>query len=412
MDSKFLKVTVLISLLFMVTLFLIVLYSNGIGPGQKKASVDTVEENVQDTVLTGQIGNDLYGWMEDEVFFDPEEIPYEEADGIVKVNLIATSIEKDMRVRIVGADGEPIKGTFFEITVNDKEKHLDLNRDGIIYVSDLQAGEYQVTLSKEEGFAVPMDAVPVKVKDRVEYVAMEDISLFIKTEEDVDVLAEDAGQIPEDTDPAEPTELKSSANAALGIGVCGWNGEVNWNKVKESGIEYAMIRVGYRGSISGTLVEDKNFRKNIEGAIKAGIPVGLYFTSQAITEVEAVEEASMVLSLCKEYDITYPVFIHTVDGGGSRRADELKQRNRTIICQAFCETIHNSGYKAGIYADKNRLNEKLDMHSVPEKIYTWLAEYGDAVTYDNKYHIWQYTSSGRVLGIEGKVALSLSTLEP
>ena len=128
--------------------------------------------------------------------------------------------------------------------------------------------------------------------------------------------------------------------------------------------------------------------------------------------LEAVEEASMVLSLCKEYDITYPVFVDTRDGGGSGRADELDNKNRTAICMAFCETIRNEGYKAGIRADKNRFNEKLDVSILSDNIYVWVAEYGDEVTFDKNYHIWQYTSSGRVLGIEGKVDLNLSFLDP
>ena len=109
MDSKFLKVTLLVSLLFMTTIFFVVLYSNGIGPGQKKESTQSVETVVQDVVLSGQIGNDLYGWMEDETFFDEVKKVELDEEGAIRVNLIATSVEKDMRVRIVGPDGKPRK---------------------------------------------------------------------------------------------------------------------------------------------------------------------------------------------------------------------------------------------------------------------------------------------------------------
>ena len=160
------------------------------------------------------------------------------------------------------------------------------------------------------------------------------------------------------------------------------------------------------------MVEDKYFRQNIEGALKAGVPVGLYFFTQAVTEVEAVEEASMVLALCKEYDITYPIFIDTEKAGENGRANELDKKTRTAVCQAFCETIRNGGYKAGIYASKNWYENKLNMDILPDDIYIWLAQYGDEVTYGGKYHMWQYTSSGRVLGIEGRVDLNLSFLEP
>lgn len=412
MDSKFLKVTLLVSLLFMTTIFFVVLYSNGIGPGQKKESTQSVETVVQDVVLSGQIGNDLYGWMEDETFFDEVKKVELDEEGAIRVNLIATSVEKDMRVRIVGPDGKPVEGQFFKIIVDGTDEYKDLDRDGVIYLADLKAGEYQVSLAEEPGFIVPAGSMPVKVKARVEYVAIGDISLLIKTEEEVDAMAEDGGIISETVDESEPTDLRTTSSANLGIDVSRWNEDINWDKVKEAGIEYAIIRAGYRGSVTGTLVEDKYFRKNIESAIKAGIPVGLYFFTQATTEVEAVEEASMVLALCKEYDITYPIFIDTEKAGENGRANELDKKKRTAVCQTFCETIRNGGYKAGIYASKNWFENKLDMNLLSDDIYIWLAQYGDEVTYDGKYHMWQYTSSGRVLGIEGRVDLNLSFLEP
>ena len=120
----------------------------------------------------------------------------------------------------------------------------------------------------------------------------------------------------------------------------------------------------------------------------------------------------MVIQMCKDYDITYPIFIDTEGAGGNGRADALDTKTRTAVCLAFCETIRRAGYEAGIYASKNWFNNNIDTSVLTDDIYVWLAEYGDAVTYDKKYHIWQYTSSGRVLGIEGRVDLNLSYLEP
>ena len=412
MDSKFLKVTLLISFLFMTTVFFVVLYANGVGPGQKQESVQT-EETVQEVVLSGQIGNDLYAWMEDDSFFDKAPVvEKEEEEGLVRVNLIATSVEKDMRVMVTGSDGTPVEGQFFKIIVNEEDEYKDLDRDGIIYIADLKAGEYQVSLEEQPGFVVPASPMPVNVKARVEYVAIGDISWMIKTEEEVDVMAEDAGRITENTDLTEPTELRTSSDAHLGIDVSRWNEEINWNKVKDAGVKYAIIRAGYRGSATGALVEDWYFKQNAEGASAAGIPIGLYFFTQATNEVEAVEEASMVLALCKDYDITYPIFIDTEGAGGEGRADVLDPKERTAVCQAFCETIRSAGYQTGIYASKNWFSNNIDTSVLPDDIYIWLAEYGDAVTYPGKYHIWQYTSSGRVLGIEGRVDLNLSFLEP
>ncbi|MBR5316957.1 MAG: glycoside hydrolase family 25 protein [Lachnospiraceae bacterium] len=412
MDSKFLKVTLLISFLFMITIFFVVLYTNGMGPGQKKESQEVMEEVVTEEILSGQIGNDLYGWMEDENFFDKSEVMEEEEEGAVRVNLIATSVEKDMRILVTGSDGKPIEGQFFKVIVNEQDEYKDLDRDGIIYVADLKAGEYKVSLEEQPGFIVPASPMPVNVKARVEYVAIGDISLMIKTEEEVDAMVEDGGRITEEIDPAEPTELRTTSTASLGIDVSRWNEEINWNKVKDAGIKYAIIRAGYRGSVTGTLVEDWYFKENVEGAAAAGIPIGLYFFTQATTEVEAVEEASMVLTLCKNYDITYPIFIDTEGAGGNGRADALDTKTRTAVCLAFCETIRRAGYEAGIYASKNWFSKNIDTSVLTDDTYIWLAEYGDAVTYDKKYHIWQYTSSGRVLGIEGRVDLNLSYLEP
>ena len=412
MDSKFLRVTLLISFLFMVTIFFVVLYANGVGPGQKEASEEVIEEVIQEEILSGQIGNDLYGWMEDETFFDKAPVAEEVEEGVVRLNLIATSVEKDMRVLVAGPDGKPVKGQFFKIIVDEKDEYKDLDRDGIIYVADLKAGDYKVTLEEQEGFVVPASPLPVKVKARVEYVAIGDISHLIKTEEEVDAMAEDAGRMTETTDPTEPTDLRTSSSANLGIDVSRWNEEINWNKVKDAGIKYAIIRAGYRGSVTGALVEDWYFKQNVEGAAAAGIPVGLYFFTQATNEVEAVEEASMVLSLCKDYDITYPIFIDTEGAGGEGRADALDTQTRTKVCMAFCETIRRAGYETGIYASKNWFNKNIDTSVLTDDTYIWLAEYGDAVTYGGKYHVWQYTSSGRVLGIEGRVDLNLSFLEP
>ena len=412
MDSKFLKVTLLLCFLFMSTVFFVVLYVNGMGPGQKKQKANIQEEATVPEVLTGQIGNDLYGWMEDDSFFEETTILQEQDPKAIKVHLTAVSVEKDIRVCILGNDEKPIEGQFFKIKINDTDEYLDLDRDGIIYISDLSAGEYQVSMEAREGYAVPVGTTPVKVKDRVEYKQIADISILIKTENDVDVLVEDAGKIEEMEEGSEPTDLRKDSVAKLGMDISCWNEEINWNKVKDSGVEYAIIRAGYRAAVSGVLVEDKYFKKNMEEAARAGIPVGIYFLSQAVTEAEAVEEASMVLSLCKEYDITYPFFVDLTGAGGNGRADQLGTKERTIVAQAFCETVRREGFEAGIYGDKNTLEEKIDRSVLTDDTNIWLSESGDAVTYEGGYHIWQYTSSGRVLGMEGRVCLNLSFWEP
>lgn len=194
-------------------------------------------------------------------------------------------------------------------------------------------------------------------------------------------------------------------SGVLGIDVSTWNGNINWQQVKNSGVSYAIIRTGFRGSTQGALVEDNKFRQNIKGALDAGIKVGVYFFTQAVNEVEAVEEASMVLSQIKGYNITYPVFIDVESSGG--RADSLDAGTRTRVINAFCQTIQNGGYRAGIYANKTWFEQKMNISALSGyKI--WLAQYNTQVTYGGKYDMWQYSSSGSVAGISGKVDMNLS----
>ena len=128
----------------------------------------------------------------------------------------------------------------------------------------------------------------------------------------------------------------SSGSGVLGIDVSKWNGSIDWNAVKNSGISYVIIRCGYRGSSTGALIEDPKFRSNIQGAKAAGLKVGVYFFSQAVNEVEAVEEASMVINLVSGYGLNYPVFLDVESSGG--RGDKIDAATRTAVCKAFCST--------------------------------------------------------------------------
>ena len=196
-------------------------------------------------------------------------------------------------------------------------------------------------------------------------------------------------------------------NGAFGIDVSKWNGTIDWNAVKNSGVNYVIIRCGYRGSSSGALVVDPKFEANIKGATAAGIKVGVYFFSQAVNNSEAVEEASMVLELIKNYKISYPVFLDVEASGG--RADSISVATRTDVIKTFCQTIQNNGYTAGVYANKNWLTTKIDTSKLNQyKI--WLAQYASAPTYTGRYDMWQYKSTGKVTGISGDVDLNWSYL--
>lgn len=196
-----------------------------------------------------------------------------------------------------------------------------------------------------------------------------------------------------------------NTGTVMGIDISKHNGNIDWNAVKNSGVQYVILRCGYRGSASGVLVEDQKFKSNIQGATAAGLKVGIYFFSQAVNEVEAVEEASMTLSLIKKYRITYPVYIDVESANG--RADGISKAARTSVINAFCQTIRNSGYTPGLYANKNWLTEKINTGALGGcKI--WLAQYVAAPTYAGRYEMWQYSSRGSIAGIKGNVDLNVS----
>jgi len=177
--------------------------------------------------------------------------------------------------------------------------------------------------------------------------------------------------------------------------------------VKNAGVQFAIIRAGYRGSVTGSLVEDPMFVTNMKGAQAAGIPVGVYFFTQAVDEKEAVEEASAVIELIRDYRLNYPVFIDTEGAGGNGRADNLDAETRTLVCEAFCRTIENAGYTAGVYASRNWYNNNLQTARL-ENYHIWLAEYRSVPLYQGYYKTWQYTSKGKVDGIEGRVDMNIT----
>lgn len=202
--------------------------------------------------------------------------------------------------------------------------------------------------------------------------------------------------------------IQTSVNGSkFGIDISRHNGKIDWNTVKSSGVDYVIIRCGYRGSSSGALITDQNFQSNIKGATAAGLKVGIYVFSQAINEVEAVKEASLAVSLAKGYKLTYPIFIDTESSGG--RADKIDVATRTAVVNAFCQTVQSAGYQAGIYASKSWFETKLSMGSIGN-YRIWLAQYAAAPTYSGRYDMWQYSSKGTISGINGKVDLNLSYL--
>lgn len=198
----------------------------------------------------------------------------------------------------------------------------------------------------------------------------------------------------------------AKSSGTMGIDVSKHNGNIDWNAVKNSGVSYVIIRCGYRGYSTGVLVEDPKFHSNIKGAKAAGLKVGAYFFSQAVNEVEAVEEASMAIDLVKGYGLNYPLFLDVEGSGG--RADGISRDMRTAVCRTFCQTVQNSGISAGVYANKTWFTEKINTANLTS-YKLWLAQYASAPTYTaTRYDLWQYSSKGRVSGISTNVDMNIS----
>lgn len=415
MGSKSIKRIMLAMLAMFVVLVAVIALTNldmvkqklGFSAPEQAQETAAIEEADTDS---GQIGNDLSAFLRDETFFDPEvKFKSIETYSGKNVFLVMSSVAKDLRIMVVDSVGKLVTGAAFQVKIQGAGEYEDTDEDGIIYIDGLRAGEYSVSLEEIEGYIVPNTITTIQVRQEIEYRVLDEIEYLMMTEDDVDADKEDkaVNGAEEAADGSEHTELQfSKGSAKLGIDVSKWNEEIDWQAVKEAGVEFAIIRCGYRGASSGALVIDPMYEQNIKGAIEAEIPVGVYFFTQALNEVEAVEEASMVIRLIEEYDVDYPVFLDSESAGGKGRADGLDAEERTKIHKAFLETVSEAGYETGIYASKNWLKEQIDMTELSE-YRTWLAEYADVPTYDEYYHMWQYTSKGTVDGIDTRVDLNL-----
>lgn len=194
------------------------------------------------------------------------------------------------------------------------------------------------------------------------------------------------------------------------IDVSTYNGDIDWNAVKAAGVDYAIIRVGYRGYGTARLVQDRRFEQNMRGAINAGIRVGAYIVTQAVNTEEAVEEASFIVEKCRGYNVTLPLAIDVEWAGNSYeegRANSISVSTRTDVINAFARTVMNSGYAAMAYANKDWFENKIYSGNLFSSCKIWLAQYRNTeYTYGGRVNMWQYTSKGRVDGINGDVDIS------
>ncbi len=185
-----------------------------------------------------------------------------------------------------------------------------------------------------------------------------------------------------------------------GIDVSKWQGTIDWAKVKNSGAEFAIIRVGY-GMYENQ--KDSQFENNYAGCLKNNIPVGVYFYSYALNTQEAKKEAEVVLNWLNGRELNLPVYFDIED----KTQQNLGKTTLTNMCIAFCEEIEKAGYWAGVYANKYWFTDLLDNVAISNRFTCWVAQYNSVNTYTGKYDMWQYTSSGSTDGIDGNVDLNI-----
>lgn len=197
----------------------------------------------------------------------------------------------------------------------------------------------------------------------------------------------------------------------VGIDVSEHQGTIDW--VAASGaIDFAIIRLGYRGYTAGNLILDPYYSTNMAGATAAGVPVGVYFYSQATTYEEGVEEANFVLNNLGDYGLAYPIVLDREDPMSEEaRTNNMSKEEHTQAALGFLETVSAAGHRAMVYTNKLYYALYLDL----EQIYqypVWYAQYADEPDWPYEFSIWQYTESGEVPGVYGPVDLNLEMMAP
>ena len=195
--------------------------------------------------------------------------------------------------------------------------------------------------------------------------------------------------------------------SAAGVDVSSHNGVIDWPSVKAAGADFALLRAGYRGYTEGQLQADSQFSQNLSGARDAGLQLGVYFFSQAVTADEAEEEAQFVLSLLGGAMLEYPIFFDWEDMEQTARTDGMDSITLTACAKAFCETVEAAGYHAGIYFNQNFGYQEFDLSELKDYTF-WLAEYADVPTFTYDFAVWQYSNTGTLDGIPEKVDLNLA----
>lgn len=206
---------------------------------------------------------------------------------------------------------------------------------------------------------------------------------------------------------AETGEITMTSGSAMkGIDVSQWQGEIDWQQVRNSGVEFVFIRVGGRGTTEGRLYDDDMAQSYYEGATAAGLKVGAYFFSQSITVEEAVEEAQYLLNAVKDWQVQMPLVYDWEYIGQDARTRKMDSRTLTDMAKAFCDTIRDAGYEPMLYFGRNQSMEMMYLSELVDYPF-WLAMYSTIMDYPYKIQMWQYTDQGTVPGISTNVDMNL-----
>lgn len=191
-----------------------------------------------------------------------------------------------------------------------------------------------------------------------------------------------------------------------GVDVSAFQRDIDWQMVKDSGIRFAMLRLGYRGYESGKLVEDEYIQQNLKQTKEVGMPIGAYFFSQALTIKEVDEEIDFMLKVLGDYELHMPIVLDWEIPTDTARTAQMDARTLTALQEYFCKTMADKGYTPMVYFNWHQSNTLLYLNELEDYPF-WLALYTNRMTYPYHVEMWQYTASGRVPGIQGNVDINL-----
>ena len=200
--------------------------------------------------------------------------------------------------------------------------------------------------------------------------------------------------------------LLQNVKSYAGVDVSAFQGKVDWKKVKQSGIDFAIIRLGYRGYESGKLVEDEYAKTNLKNAKEAGLKIGAYFFSQALNIKETDQEIQFMLKILGDTKLDMPIVLDWEIPANTARTRNMDARTLTDIQRHFCGFMRDKGYQPMIYFNWHQSEHLYVLHELEDYPF-WLALYQDRMTYPWKVEMWQYTDKGKVPGIAGNVDLNV-----